>query len=235
MNEFQTNKIPANGEIVAEQLRLARLKKKESLSEAAAGTKIGVRYLEALETGRFEKLPRGLYGKNYLAEYASYLRLDAPELLGLLAAEAAENDHIGKNDFFPRHASRSLRFLSLPKIFKSLVVASIVTVCLVYLVSCFRDIISPPALTVINPQTNLVTGQLFVNIEGRTEPDAQVSINGLPILANADGSFRKKVNLKNGLNTILITAQKKYSRKNNIVKKILVDTATSRAAVGNAL
>jgi hypothetical protein len=55
-----------------------------------------------------------------------------------------------------------------------------------------------------------------------TEPEAEVMINGELVLTNTAGYFIKKINLKSGLNTISISAQKKYSRKNLVEKKILV-------------
>ena len=112
------------------------------------------------------------------------------------------------------------------KIIKSVVVVTVVLVCIIYLANYFNNIISPPLLSITSPETNLVTKNISINIEGFSEPEAEVTINGLTILLDANGYFSQKVSLKRGLNTISITAQKKYSRKNNIIKKILVNGAT---------
>ena len=50
----------------------------------------------------------------------------------------------------------------------------------------------------------------------------EITINEEFVLINPDGSFSKEINLKNGLNAIVITAKKKYSRQNNIIRNILV-------------
>ena len=58
----------------------------------------------------------------------------------------------------------------------------------------------------------------------RAEHEAEATINGDPILIGPDGFFTKELNLKNGLNTISITAQKKYSRTNKQIKTIMVNS-----------
>ena len=73
MNSFFANKIITNADTIAEQLRQARLSKNVKLEDAANELGINRTYLEALEKGNFNKLPKGVYGKNFLREYALYL------------------------------------------------------------------------------------------------------------------------------------------------------------------
>jgi cytoskeleton protein RodZ len=61
---------------IGSSLREARRRRGVALSEAEAATKIRARYLEALETERFELLPEGPYLRSFLREYAEYLGLD---------------------------------------------------------------------------------------------------------------------------------------------------------------
>jgi cytoskeleton protein RodZ len=61
---------------IGSSLREARRRRGVALSEAEAATKIRTRYLEALETERFELLPEGPYLRSFLREYAEYLGLD---------------------------------------------------------------------------------------------------------------------------------------------------------------
>ncbi|MEM6792803.1 MAG: RodZ domain-containing protein [Acidobacteriota bacterium] len=60
------------------------------LREIADESKISLRYLEALESNRFEALPAPVFTKGFLRQYASYVGLDAEEVLNYyLAAETA--------------------------------------------------------------------------------------------------------------------------------------------------
>ncbi|MBZ5724556.1 MAG: helix-turn-helix domain-containing protein [Acidobacteriia bacterium] len=54
-----------------------------SLGEIAEATKIGVRYLDAIERGQFGKLPGGIYSISYIRQYARALEIDASRLLEL--------------------------------------------------------------------------------------------------------------------------------------------------------
>lgn len=62
-------------------LAVLRRNKGLSLSNIAQDTKIGVRYLEAIERGQFSKLPGGCYGASYIRQYAQALEYDDVELL----------------------------------------------------------------------------------------------------------------------------------------------------------
>ena len=62
---------------------LARFRKQEgiSLEEIAAQTKISLRFLQAIESEEFEKLPGGIFSTSYLKQYASAIGYDEAELL----------------------------------------------------------------------------------------------------------------------------------------------------------
>jgi cytoskeletal protein RodZ len=52
-----------------------------SLHQIAEATKIGVRYLEAIECGQFAKLPGGIYNLSYIRQYAQAIEVNEVELL----------------------------------------------------------------------------------------------------------------------------------------------------------
>ena len=58
-----------------------RLKKKISLEQISEATKIGVRSLEAIESGDFKKLPGGIYNTSYIRQYAKAIDFDESEIL----------------------------------------------------------------------------------------------------------------------------------------------------------
>jgi cytoskeletal protein RodZ len=60
-----------------EQLRREREMRGISLREIADGTKISVRFLQALEDGRIDVLPGGLFPRAFVKQYALFLGLDA--------------------------------------------------------------------------------------------------------------------------------------------------------------
>jgi cytoskeleton protein RodZ len=62
-------------------LAALRHKKGISLHQIAEATKIGVRYLEAIESGQFAKLPGGIYNVSYIRQYARAIEVSEAELL----------------------------------------------------------------------------------------------------------------------------------------------------------
>jgi cytoskeletal protein RodZ len=64
-------------------LGLATIRKNRgiSLEQIAQSTKIGVRALEAIERGDFQKLPGGIYSTSYIRQYARAIDYDESTLL----------------------------------------------------------------------------------------------------------------------------------------------------------
>jgi len=75
---------------IGEKLRLEREMRGVSLREIADGTKISVRFLQALEDGRVDVLPGGLFPRAFVKQYAAYLGLDAERLAADFVAEHGE-------------------------------------------------------------------------------------------------------------------------------------------------
>jgi cytoskeletal protein RodZ len=64
-----------------QDLAALRLQKGISLHQIAEATKIGVRYLEAIEGGQFASLPGGIYNISYIRQYARAIEINEGELL----------------------------------------------------------------------------------------------------------------------------------------------------------
>ncbi|HXV75007.1 MAG TPA: helix-turn-helix domain-containing protein [Candidatus Polarisedimenticolaceae bacterium] len=77
-----------------EKLRRARESRSITLEEIADGTKIGVRYLRALEENDFEPLPGGVFDRGYVRAFAQAVGLDPDATVRAFLAErrSAEPD-----------------------------------------------------------------------------------------------------------------------------------------------
>src|SRR5262245_33258443 len=63
-------------ESIGEHLRLAREQRGMPLREISDQTRIAVRYLEAIETNDYKRLPGGVYNKNFIRAYAKCVGYD---------------------------------------------------------------------------------------------------------------------------------------------------------------
>lgn len=223
MNSFTVNKIFFDAETVAEQLRSARQQKGLKLEKVAKDLGINFKYLEALERGQFERLPSGVYGKNFLREYALALGLDYRPLLKMFEAEVALSQKKQQQELFSKQVVKARDLWVTPKIAKSIIVLAAVAVCLTYLTYRLDKIVSPPDLVIESPIDNLTTKEHSIEVRGTVEPETELVINGEAIISDVGGSFSKSVDLKAGVNTIVITAEKKYGRNKTIKRQILVE------------
>lgn len=202
-----------------EKLRAARLQKNWSLSDIAKHLSIKEEYLIALEENRFDRLPAGLYGKNFIKKYAHLLRLDYQELLANWESQLGNDTE----DPFSRKIIKRRQFIVFPKLVRNILIILAVAICFIYLISYFRNIILPPELTIAYPEKNLSLSATNITVSGTTEAEAEVRINGEIVLNNDKGRFEQTINLKKGLNNIIIRAKKKYSQEQVITRQILVE------------
>ena len=79
-----------------------RRRKAVSLEDIANTTKIGVRALQAIESGEFQKLPGGIYTTSYIRQYARAIDFDEEALLSQYYAKMGIPSSLG----LQRQASR---------------------------------------------------------------------------------------------------------------------------------
>jgi len=222
MNLFKSNKIFLDSETVAEQLRSRRQAKKLKLDQVAKKLNISYKYLSALEKGEYDKLPSGVYGKNFLREYAVFLGLNYAQLLKDFEQEKKlfqPHEHQG---IFSRQVVKKTYFWTMPRIIRNVLIGLIVVICFSYLGFLINKIVSPPALAIYSPVENLTTTDHTITVSGKTEPETGLIINGDVVLCDSNGNFSEQIELKNGINTITITAAKNYGRSRTVIRQIMV-------------
>jgi len=66
---------------IGEQLRLAREERGIPLREISDETRISIRYLEAIESGDFKRLPGGIFNRSFVKAYARCIGYDEKEAI----------------------------------------------------------------------------------------------------------------------------------------------------------
>ena len=207
-------------ESLGEKLRQARFLKKLDLNQIAKKINIRTEYLLALEEDRYDKLPAGLYGKNFIKEYAAYLGLNIKEVLNDWDKQILSSSP--DNPFSRKILARN-KFIVFPRIIRNLLIIGAIAFCFLYLIVYFKKIVLAPELIITQPTSNLALTSTNITISGQTEKEAEVTINGEIVLNNNAGNFSQTINLKKGLNNIIIKAKKKYSREQTVTRQILVE------------
>lgn len=222
MNNFTKKNISIDQGSISSYIKKIREKKGISISEASLKTGINIKYLEAIEDSNYEILPKGSYAKIFFKRYISFLEIKHKNMVADFLLELNRNQRIEKNIFFNKIVSWK-SFISLPKLLRNVLIFLLVLVCFFYLYFYLKNVFSAPYLEVYNLQEEQVVNENKILIEGKTDIESDVFVNGQNMIIDKEGYFSQEVYLKKGLNFITISSKKKYSKENIIIRQILVE------------
>jgi len=191
------------------------------LAQVEAATKIRSKFIDALEKNQFEKLPPGTFVKGFIKNYAAYLGLSGEELLAFYRRQTEEEKVV----VLPHGRTRALMktFALTPSKFMAGSVIAFLLVFFSYLIFSYFQFAGSPVLVVNSPQNNSVTASENVEITGKTDPDATLTINNQVVSVSENGSFTAKIDLQPGLNTLNIVATNKYKRQTTTVRNLRLE------------
>ncbi len=220
--KFTNSKIKEDQKKVSEIIKNARLNTKKTLNEVSEQINIKQDYLNFIEKGEYDKLPNGIYKKTFLKNYAEYLNLDTEKILKHFQEELNKLKSEKKQNVFSKEKIKKHELLVFPKILKNIIVGLVISIFFLYIGFYLKKSFTPPSVTIINPVDNITIEQNSIEIIGKTNPKTQILINNKLILKKDSGFFKEEINLKKGINTIIISAKNKYSKERIIKRQILV-------------
>ena len=201
---------------LGEKLKKLRSEKRMSIGEASRFTRIQQAYLEYLEEDLWEKLPADVYVKGFLRSYADFLGVDGKILIRLYEREKGIKQNLNKDNKDKNKKRKPLNispFIFTPK---KILISTITIVIILGLFLLYREINSfanAPNLVIFSPQDNIQTSDNSIYVEGLTDKDSLLYINGQSIFVGDDGRFKEKLTLQSGLNTINVKAVNKFSKE----------------------
>jgi len=89
---------------IGEQLRLAREERGIPLREISDQTRISVRYLEAIETNDYKRLPGGIFNRSFVKAYARYVGYDEKEAVEAYTRYMRDQGDTGEELSTPYHS-----------------------------------------------------------------------------------------------------------------------------------
>lgn len=201
---------------LGEKLKKLRSERRMSLGEASRQTMIQVKYLERLEEGAYDKLPADVYVRGFLRSYAEFLGVGEKILLRMYDKEIGIRKNLDSRKA-PKIEKREnisvSSFVFTPRMLAAGVAFLLVFGSFFYLYKEIGSFASTPRLVIISPDKNYVTDGNSITVEGVTDRDAKLFLNGQPILVNDDGKFREGVTVQSGTNVINIRAVNKFDKE----------------------
>lgn len=203
----------------SQRLQEERIRKGLTLEEVAKATKIRLQFLEDIENGQYHKLPSGTYAQGFVANYAEYLGLPKREMHALFRREFQGEKNftvlpegLTKKTDFPVHQRRIRQTV--------LVVGIIVLLGLLYMFFQYRSFFFNPLLEVATPKNNAIIKSQSVTVKGKTDPNATLFVDSLPVTIESDGTFSKTIDVFTGKTTIKIVSRNKFGKESTVERII---------------
>ncbi len=226
MSAFRKKSIGAT-DTLGERLKRVREELGFSVDEAASRSGISAKYIQTIEEGRYRDLPGTVYAKNFVKKYARLLEVSEETAIGLFERELQVADKLSPAPSGAPATPVRVRARLTPEGIKWAVVLVLGIAILIYLGLEIRNFTAPPSLVVVSPPDQMTTTNRSVELQGTTAPEITVTVNGKVVLVDRQGQFREQLDLQDGLNTIIVSAQKKRGTATTVVRRILVTSSTN--------
>lgn len=226
MIEFVKRKIKTL--TLGEKLKKIREEAGVSLSEIAINTKIKREYLEKIEEGKYNELPFDVYVKGFLRSYAKYLGLDSEKVVGQFNKEIGVRENVKKYQDKSKEINK-FKIPSLiitPKMTSVFLSGLIVLIGFVYFYLEVDSFSKEPNLVLEKDSFSSVIRDSSLEIKGQTDFENKITINNQPVYVDAEGNFREKIGLQNGLNEITVEAFNKFENKTQKIINVIAEYET---------
>lgn len=230
MNGFVTKQLGKRRSL-GSVLKTARSKADISLEQAEVATKIPLKYLDALETGNYSRLPAEAYNLGYVRVYAEYLHLNPDKIIFTYKQERSDQWHQSEKrvSFSPKKA-RDWQFLVTPKLIGVLGLVLLFGGIGVYIANELKRFAQPPMLQVTSVPAEFTSDKDQVDLEGTTTAGAVLTVNSEPIFVTADGHFKQLVQLNPGVNDIILQAKNRADKTTLTTVKVLYNQNLASSA-----
>lgn len=212
-------------------LKTARSKSELTLEQAETATKIPQKYLDALETGHYNRLPAEAYNLGYVRVYAEYLRLNPDKIIASYKEERSDRWH--RNDasisFSPKKAG-DWQFLITPKLLGIVGIVAFFGGIGLYIASELKQFTAPPMLEITSVPAEFTSDKDQITLEGATSNGAILTVNTEPIFVTADGRFSQPIQLNPGVNEIVLQAKNRAEKISLKTVKVLYNPNLAKTA-----
>lgn len=212
---------------VGEILKKTRFEKKLNLGDVGKATKIRLKYLQFLENDDYQRLPGLTYTRGFIKNYGEFLGLSSKELLAVFRRTIDERKSF---KLIPSGVAEPLNqpvFTITPT--KTIVFAFLVALLLFlgYLAQEFYSFTRPPALKLSSPAQDAVIYSEIVEIQGKTDKDTLLTLNGQIVSVDSEGNFKEKIDVVPGTVNLIFVAKNKSGKETRLERTLRIESRNS--------
>lgn len=207
---------------LGEKLQKLRNDFRMSLVDVSKSTRIQVKYLEFLEKGEYEKLPADVYVRGFLRSYARYLNVDEQALVKLYERERNIQENLGREPVktIPSYSFTPLSFVITSRTLALGMIILLVFGAFFYLYREFKSFAAEPQLVIFEPENGVIVDSQEVNVKGKTDKGAQVTLNGQTVFVDNEGAFSDRIVVRSGINTLLVRTANRFQKEKSVTLSI---------------
>ena len=209
MSFFQ-KRVTAEGDGFGQDLK--DLRRVRGFSEADLFKLCGIHpsMIQLLEEERLCDLQDPRYAERMVRALAQALDVRPDFLLAKYRAALASQGISCETTAQLRPTARKRDFFVTRKV---LIVAGVLAVAAIiggYVTWEVGQISAAPSLSIASPVQGYTTDEPHVAVQGKTDPDAFVSVNGQQAVVQSDGSFNVSLELASGVTTVHVESRRRY-------------------------
>jgi len=205
-------------------LRAAREARGESLQQVSQAIKIRVSMLQSIEAGKFFGLTDPLYLKGFIRAYAMHVGLDENEVMPFFRREYDEQQHQQQKLAKPLAPIESKKSKFTP----GRIVIGVLTIAVLslaaYSYNQYVSLALTPSLEITSPQDDITAENGQVEVSGKTDPDAQFTLNGQSVALTPEGEFNLTVAVSQGTNTLQFKSVNKLGKTTTVERTVIGPT-----------
>jgi hypothetical protein len=204
---------------VGEELKETRMRLGLDLEGVSRISFIAKNHLLMIEDCEYFRLPQAAaYRLAYIKGYAKAVGLDPKALAKDFKCEGGLRDI---KTIHPHQSIRNSRFNFFSLTLRYVVAGVFIFIFVGYLAWQIKGVIEPPKLVLYSPEEGLVANTLTALIQGETEKETALTINGQEVRVNDSGRFETHLDLQNGVNTIIVSVKKKHGKTSSVTRHVV--------------
>lgn len=198
---------------IGEILKKERESKNLTLEDIQKNTKIRIKNLAAIEKNEWEKISSKTYIIGIIKTYGRFLNANEEKLLAVFRREYEKKEEIN----FKKKINKKY-ITPIKQVFRFLIFL-VVFIFIIYFSWQLKMYFTPPKVEILNPKESVFEKTDKIELVGRTEKEAIITINNEKVYPNKDGVFKIAIPLNTPNNEVTIEVTGANGRK-TVVKKI---------------